>query len=220
MAPEVPHEERASGQAEEVDQRLDRHRRRRARVEALLQVEEHVEQPEEDERAPRRDAGEHGPRAPADEADRRGGGRACHPRVRGQEGVLEGDVGIRLARVERVAGGDEGGPVGCRPGGGDGEQGGHGGCGGWTRRAHAGAAVPACPAGASPTGPGGSIASARYAPVTSHAVRQETRKEPSAPNAARGWSRMTAGIAKQAGVGRVAGGRRSRAGKWSTRAGG
>src|SRR2546429_4548984 len=77
MAPEVPHEERASGQAEEVDQRLARHRRRRARVEALLQVEEHVEQPEEDERAPRRDAGEHGPRAPADEADRRGGGRAC-----------------------------------------------------------------------------------------------------------------------------------------------
>src|SRR5437762_2317677 len=84
----------------------------------------------------------------------------------GREGVLEGDVGIRLARVERVAGD----PVGGRPRGGDGQQGGHGGCGGWARRAHA-AAVPAWPAGPSPTGPGRSIASARYAPVTSHAAR-------------------------------------------------
>src|SRR5438046_7457084 len=107
--------------------------------------------------------------APADEADRRGDGRARHPGVRGREGVLEGDVGIRLARVERVAGGEEGDPVGRRPGGGDGEQGGDGGCGGWTRRAHAGAVVPACPAGPAPTGPGRSIASARYAPGTSHA---------------------------------------------------
>src|SRR5439155_946692 len=102
----------------------------------------------------------------ADEADRRGDGGARHPRVRGREGVLEGDVGIRLARVERVAGD----PVGGRPRGGDGQQGGHGGCGGWARRAHA-AAVPAWPAGPSPTGPGRSIASARYAPVTSHAAR-------------------------------------------------